>query len=133
MLGANGEIRWEGTFNQPREVWSKAIITTNSFIRDTWLAAYNVVNVSNNIIGAIDVVNEANKNRVKGEALFLRGSMFFELVRLYAKPYTAGNISSNPGIPIVTTATRKIDENSYVARSTVEQSYAQIMADLTEA
>lgn len=133
LLGANGEIRWEGTFNQPREVWSKAMITTNSFIRDTWLSAYDVVNVSNNILGAIDVVNEADKNRVKGEALFLRGSMFFELVRLYAKPYTAGNINSNPGIPIVTTPTRKIDENSYVARSTVEQSYAQIVADLTEA
>jgi starch-binding outer membrane protein, SusD/RagB family len=133
LLGANGEIRWEGTFNQPREVWSKSMITTNSFIRDTWLAAYDVVNISNNIIGAIDVVNDADENRVKGEALFLRGSMFFELVRLYAKPYSAGNISSNPGIPIITTPTRKIDENSYVARSTVEQSYTQIVADLTEA
>jgi starch-binding outer membrane protein, SusD/RagB family len=133
LLGADGEIRWEGTFNQPREVFSKAIITTNSFVRDTWLSAYNVVNVSNNIIGAIGVVNEADKNRVKGEALFLRGSMFFELVRLYAKPYTAGNVSSNLGIPLVTTATRKIDESSYVARSTVEQTYAQIVADLTEA
>src|SRR5687767_5781869 len=32
LLGANGEIRWEGTFNQPREVWLKTMITTNSFV-----------------------------------------------------------------------------------------------------
>jgi|APDOM4702015191_1054821.scaffolds.fasta_scaffold12412_2 tetratricopeptide (TPR) repeat protein len=133
LLGANDEIRWEGTFNQPREIWLKAMITTNSFIRDTWLEAYDVINISNNILSAINVVNTADQNRVKGEALFLRGAMYFELVKLYAKPYSAGSVTSNKGLPIVLTPTRGIDEASYVPRSTVEQTYTQILADLTEA
>ena len=133
LLGANGEIRWEGTFNQPREVWQKAMITTNSFVRDTWLDGYETINIANNIISAIDVVNDADEDRIMGEALFLRGSMFFELVKLYAKPYTAGNVNTNLGIPLILTPTRGIDNTSFTPRSTLEQTYQQIIDDLTEA
>lgn len=131
LLAANGEIRWEGTFNQPREIWLKSIITTNSYVRDTWLSGYNTVNIANNILSAIDVVNSADQNRVKGEALLMRGMIYFELVRLYAKPYNVG--ASSPGIPIVLTPTRGIDAASYVPRSTVGETYTQVLADMTEA
>ena len=133
LLGANGEIRWEGTFNEPREIFQKEIITTNAFITTTWLQAYNTINISNNVLSAIDVVNAVDQNRVKGEAEFIRGSLYFELVKLFAKPYSAGNTTSNLGLPIVLTPTREINEASYVPRSTVEQTYAQIIADLTDA
>ncbi|HQV61752.1 MAG TPA: RagB/SusD family nutrient uptake outer membrane protein [Chitinophagaceae bacterium] len=133
LLAANGEIRWEGTFNQPREVWLKAILTTNSFVRDTWLSAYNTINIANNVLTGINVVNTADQNRVKGEALFIRGAMYFELIRLFAKPYSAGSVSAAPGVPLILTPTRGINQSSYVARSTVEQVYTQILADLTEA
>ena len=133
LLAANGEIRWEGTFNQPREIWLKSMLTTNSYVRDSWLDAYSTINVCNNILSAINVVNTADQNRVKGEALFMRGAMFFELVKFFAKPYSAGSVTSNPGVPLVLTPTRGIDQSSFVARSTVEQVYTQILADLTEA
>ena len=133
LFAADGEIRWEGTYNQPREVWNKAILTTNSFVNAMWLDGYNAINISNNILSAIDVVNENDQDRVKGEALYIRGLMYFELVKLFAKPYSAGNVSSNPGLPIVLEPTRAINESSYVARSTVEQTYTQIINDLTQA
>ncbi len=133
LLASDGEIQWEGTFNQPREVWNKAILTTNTFVRDLWLSAYNTINITNNILDAISIVNAADQNRVKGEALFIRASLYFELVKLYAKPYSAGNVSSNPGVPLVLTPTRGIDQASYVARNTVEQTYTQILTDLIEA
>ena len=133
LLGANGEITWEGTFNQPREIWSKSILKTNSFIRDTWLSAYNTINITNNVLSAINVVLPADQSRVKGEALFLRGSMYFEMVKLFAKPYSAGSVATNKGLPIILTPTRGIDESSYVSRSSVEQTYTQIIADLVEA
>ena len=133
LLGANGEIRWEGTFPQHREIWSKAILKTNSFISSTWLSAYNTINIANNIISAIPVVIAADQNRIKGEALYLRGCMYFELVTLFAKPYSAGNTTTNKGLPIILTPTRGIDANSYVERSTVAQTYTQVIADLTEA
>ena len=133
LLGANGEISWEGTFNQPREIWSKSILKTNSFISATWLSAYNTINITNNILSAVNVVLPADQGRVKGEALFLRGSMYFEMVKLFAKPYSAGSVTTNKGLPIILTPTRGIDASSYVARSSVEQTYTQIIADLVEA
>jgi hypothetical protein len=133
LLAANGEIRWEGTFNQPDEIWQKAMITTNSFVRDTWTEGYNTINIANNIISATDVVNADDQNRVKGEALYLRAAMYFELIKLYAKPYSTGSANSNKGLPLVLTPTRGIDESSYVSRSSVEETYAQIIADLVEA
>jgi starch-binding outer membrane protein, SusD/RagB family len=133
MLGANGEIRWEGTFNQPREIFNKSILVNNSFVEGTWAAAYRVINVSNNVLSAIDVVDEEDRDRVRGEALFLRGSMYFELIKLYGLPYVAGNPNSNLGVPLILTPTRGITEESFVSRSTVDQIYAQILSDLTEA
>jgi len=133
LLAANDEIRWEGTFNQPREVWLKSMLTTNSFVRDIWLNAYTTINISNNILSAINVVNTADQNRVKGEALFIRAAMYFELIKFYAKPYSAGSVSTAPGVPLVLTPTRGIDQSSFVPRSTVEQVYTQILSDLNEA
>ncbi|MET0466834.1 MAG: RagB/SusD family nutrient uptake outer membrane protein [Chitinophagaceae bacterium] len=133
LLGANGELRWAGTFNQPREVYNKAMLTTNSFITASWLSAYNVINICNNILSATDVVVAADRDRVKGEALFIRGAMYFELVKLFARPYSAGNVGSNPGVPIILTPTRSIGEANYVARSSVQATYDQIIKDLTDA
>jgi tetratricopeptide (TPR) repeat protein len=133
MLGANGEIRWEGTFNQPREMFNKSIVVNNSFVEGTWAAAYRVINVSNNVLASLEVVDEEDRDRVKGEALFLRGSMYFELIKLYGLPYVAGNLSTNLGVPIVLTPTRGINEESFVSRNTVAEVYAQVLSDLTEA
>lgn len=133
LLAANDEIRWEGTFNQPDEIWQKAMITTNSFVRDTWLEAYDAINRANNVLSAINIVASADQNRVKGEALFIRAATYFELVKLYAKPYSAGSVTTAHGVPLVLTPTRGIDQSSYVPRSTVEQVYTQILADLNEA
>lgn len=135
LLGANDEISWVGTFNQPDEIYTKSIITTNSYVRDTWLEGYKTINICNNIIANIGIVNAADRDRVKGEALFLRGLIYFELVKLYAKPYSAGSVTTNLGLPIITTPT--VNGNTAVAgqtaRSTVKATYDQIIADLTTA
>ena len=135
LLGANGEISWVGTYNQPREVFNKAMLTNNSFILGTWLDAYETINIANNIIANIDKVNEENRNQVKGEALYIRGAMYFELVKLFAQPYSAGNVSSNLGVQMVLEPTvgGVIDEKNYSPRVSVEATYAQIVKDLTDA
>jgi hypothetical protein len=133
LLAADDEIRWTGTFNQPREIANKDMSTTNSFITASWLSAYNAINIANNILSAIDVVVPADQNRVRGEALFIRASIYFELVKLFGQPYSAGNAATSPGVPIVLTPTRDISEASYVPRSTVQATYEQVIKDLTEA
>ena len=133
LLAADAEITWTGTYNQPREVFGKNILTNNSFVTATWGAGYNTINIANNVLSGISVVADADKNRVRGEALFIRGVSFFELVKLFALPYSAGNVTSNLGIPIVLTPTRGIGDSSFVSRKTIEETYAQIIADLTTA
>ncbi len=133
MLGANNEIRWEGTFNQPRELFNKSIFTNNSFVTETWLVSYSAINICNNILEAINVVDEADRNRIRGEALFIRGSIYFELARFYGLPYSAGNSSTNLAVPLVLIPTRAVSEEDLVERNTVEEVYQQVIADLSAA
>ncbi|MHC8947749.1 RagB/SusD family nutrient uptake outer membrane protein [Sphingobacterium hungaricum] len=133
LLGPATEIRWEGTYNQPREVYNKSILSTNSFVSSLWLTGYKAINIANNVLSALDVVNEDDRTNIEGQALYIRGLMHFEMVKLFGKPYSAGNVSSNLGVPIVLNPTREINEQSYVPRSTVEQVYAQVVQDLTDA
>jgi starch-binding outer membrane protein, SusD/RagB family len=134
LLASDGELNWAGTYNEPREIFNKAILVNNDFVTTTWTDAYKAINICNNIIQAIDIVNADDRDRVKGEALFLRGVIYFELVKLYAKPYSAGNVTSNPGLQLITTPTiGNISESNYVPRSTVQETYDLVLSDLKEA
>lgn len=135
LLGAGDEIAWVGTYNQPREIYRKAMLTNNSFIAGTWAECYRAINVCNNIIANISKVDAADQDRVKGEALFLRGLLYFQMVELWAKPYSAGNVSSNPGLQLITTPTvnGQVTSANLVPRSSVQETYAQILSDLTAA
>jgi starch-binding outer membrane protein, SusD/RagB family len=133
LMAADGEITWVGTFNQPREIFGKNILTTNTFVRDNWSGGYYTINVANSVLSAIGKVLAADQPRVEGEALFIRGAVYFELVRFFAKPYTAGSVTTNPGVPLVLTPTKAITEQSRVSRATVAEVYQQVIADLTKA
>ncbi len=134
LLAANGEIFWDGTYNQPDEIFQKAILTNNSFVASTWAGAYSANNICNNILNAIGVVDADAQDRVKGEALFLKGLLYFELVTLYAKPYSDGNANTNLGLQIVSQPTRdNISDANYTPRSTVAATYDTIINELTQA
>ena len=134
LLAANGEISWEGTYPQPREIYKKAILNNNSFVTNTWLNTYAAINTANAVLESLDIIkNDNDKNAVKGAALFIRGTLFFELVKLFSQPYSAGNTSTNLGIPLRLSSTNVINEKSYLKRSTLDESYQQIIADLTMA
>jgi len=133
MLGANNEIRWEGTFNQPREIYNKSIVTNNTFVTDTWLRAFSAINTINNILENIEVVEEDLRDKVLGEALFIRGAINFELVKLYGLPYSAGNTETNLAIPIMLRSTKEVEEVTFVSRNTVEEVYQQVIDDLETA
>lgn len=133
LLGANGELNFSGTFNDPSQIWRKEITTVNASVTSFWMNAYNAINAVNNILSALEVVNEADRERVEGEAKFIRGLLYFELARFFAPPYNAVNASSAMGVPIVLTPTRDIDESVYIGRSTLEQTYQQAISDLQDA
>ena len=135
LLAAGDEISWVGTYNQPREMYRQAILTNNSYVASTWARSYRTINVCNNILANISKVNAADQDRIKGEALFLRGLIYFQMVELFAKPYSAGNVGSNLGLQLITVPTvdGQITDANRVPRSSVQDTYTLILNDLNTA
>ena len=49
------------------------------------IAAYSAINSVNNVLSAMDKVNATDKDRTEGEAKFIRGLIYFDLVRLFGR------------------------------------------------
>ncbi|MBL7818042.1 MAG: RagB/SusD family nutrient uptake outer membrane protein [Saprospiraceae bacterium] len=133
LLGDDREVLFGGTFTNMDEIWRKTITTGNSQTQATWLDSYNAINRANNVLSALDKVSAANKNTIEGQARFIRGAIYFQLVKLWGKAWGDGDNSANPGVPLVLTPTRGISDKDNVARASVAQVYAQVIDDLTKA
>lgn len=133
LLGDRGEVFWDGTFVAPGEIFDKKMTRTNDQAAETWLDGYRAINIANTVIANVGLVDAAKRDRVKAEAQFIRGSLYFELVRQYAKTWGDGDNATNPGVPIVLTPTLTITPANKIPRNTVAEVYAQVIQDLTEA
>ncbi len=113
--------------------------TTNSFNKDVsslWINGYSAIAKSNNVLGALadnliedKVLTEEEKNSWQGEALFIRAVAHFEIVRLFAKPFSA-RPDSDLGIPI---RIKSLVEDEKIPRSTVAAVYDRVIMDLKAA
>ena len=134
LLGDFNELNWTGTFQGMTQIKNKTIPVDNAFVRDTWLDSYAAINDANNVLSALDVITvQTAKDRTEGEAKFIRGSMLFDLVRLFAKAYNDGNPATNDGVVIVTTPTRGITAADQRPRNKVSEVYTQLIQDLMDA
>ncbi len=135
LLGSETVSTWRGTFTSPRQVATKSMDRNNTDANLVWTSAYNVINIANTAIEALGVVQSADlKKQLEGEALFMRGVMHFELVKLYALPWGATADNSHPGVPIKLVSTKnEADAFSKTARSSVKLVYDQLIADLLKA
>lgn len=133
FLANTDAIEWFGTYEELTQAINKKLLKTNTFIDNVWAAGYTAINDANNVIAAIDKVDAAKKSRVEGEAKFIRGAAYFELVRLFGRAYNDGSPATNLGVPIVLTPTNLITDSSYPARATVAAVYAQAITDLNDA
>jgi starch-binding outer membrane protein, SusD/RagB family len=135
LLADDGDLFWDGTFVAPGEIWTKNMQINNDQASETWLDSYRGINICNTVLANIDLVVEAKKEQVEGEAKFVRGLIYFELVRIYAKTWTDGNPAVNPGVPLVLepTTVANLPESKELTRATVSQIYQQVLADLTDA
>jgi hypothetical protein len=58
LLGGNGEIRWVGTYIDPRQIFNKTMIATNSEAEVQWADSYKVINTVNNVLSALSQLKE---------------------------------------------------------------------------
>ncbi|MBT9391630.1 RagB/SusD family nutrient uptake outer membrane protein [Hymenobacter sp. NST-14] len=148
LLGTDNTtyIGWQGTFISYREVARKQMTDVNTEADRTWNQNFQTINLTNLVLDALPVVTDDDeKSRIEGEARMIRGMVYFELARLYAQPYrTTGAFSnaavgvpapsSTPGLPINLSANKtEADAARRIARSSLEETYTQILADLTAA
>jgi starch-binding outer membrane protein, SusD/RagB family len=105
-----------------------------------WSRLYNDINRLNTIMFYIDDIDDVPQfrvNNIKGEALFLRGLMYFDLLRTYARPY----LHQQPfvdgqalGVILRTQHFIGLDPvTSYPERSSIEAGYLQVEKDLLDA
>jgi len=107
----------------------------NSNAGGMWGDGYAAIQTANTVLEYLpnfQASDPTDCNLMKGECLFIRAAMHFELVKMFAQPwgYTAAN--SHLGIPIrLTPGTSTTGQTT--SRSTVAQVYAQIISDLQAA
>ena len=135
-----GDIRGEDILNETGNLVTGADVwalnpqgtSTNSVI-NLWAQAYYTINLCNVSLEGIttkgpSVVGATLTNNYLGEARFIRALCYYSLLQLYARPFADG-AGNKPGLPLRLTAI-KGPGSSDLARSTVAQVYAQIIADL---
>lgn len=133
LLGDNRDVLFGGTFATVDEIWRKAVTTSNTVTRDFWLDGYGTINRANNVLAVLDKVSEANRGNFEGQARFIRGALYFELVKAFAKSYNDGAPATNLGVPLVLTPTNLVSDADNRPRNTVAEVYAQVLDDLTKA
>lgn len=135
LQGSEGYIRWDGSFQGYREVAQKMMTSINTEALRTWERAYSTINLANNILESLPVVtDEEARDRFEGEALLVRGMLYFELVRMYGLPFEAGAANTQLGVPLVLKATTTLEQGTtQTPRATVAAVYAQVIADLSKA
>lgn len=102
----------------------------------SWQSPYVVIGRANRIIAAAEggklsdaVEAKAKIEQYAAESKVLRALAYFDLVRIYGKPYTEDQ-GASLGVPLVTGV---LESNAKPARSTVAEVYTQVVKDLTEA
>ena len=101
-----------------------------------WNMLYEKINTCNMVLALIDEQpasreeDVAGRERVKGEAYFLRAAYYFLLANLYAQPYLPQTAASTPGVPIKLS---EYVEDREFTREPLATVYAQVLADLEQA
>ena len=131
LFGNTDQVDWNGTFSGLRDIYFKQMINNNGDAVTIWGNSYLMFGAANTVLVNLDkFTDQARREGVEGEAKFLRGLGYFDMVRLYGQQYNAGGGNTQLGVPIVLdppNATR------LVPRNTVEEVYTQVIADLTDA
>ena len=64
LLGNSIMLNWSGTYQEMTQINNKSIPITNSFIASEWTESYTVINTVNNVLDAIEKVEEINRENV---------------------------------------------------------------------
>jgi hypothetical protein len=102
----------------------QSITGDNVFVNNWWNGPYSVIAQANLVlqkVPGITPMDEGQKKRILGEAMFLRAWSYFYLVRLYGD------------VPLITSPVDASSPQLLASRSSKDSVYTQIVSDLTVA
>lgn len=100
--------------------------TDEVLFNSSWAAIYNTINRANHVIQKVPLVQDpaltqALKDKYVGEAKFIRALAYFDLARAWG------------GIQLFLEPTNSLKDRPQIKRSTLEETYAQVLTDLIDA
>jgi hypothetical protein len=104
----------------------------NSRLQTFWDNSYKGIAQTSNIINMIAEGQSPEIDNKLGECYFLRGMFYFYLCRAYGRPYYQ-EPEKNLGVPIVNGTPKDVINMHLPDRSTVAETYAQVISDLQKA
>ena len=133
-------VRFVGSFPSVQDIATQQVTALNAEVIALYGDGYTVVNQANLILNALsgDQIEATEDDavdisRIRGEALFLRGLAYFEMVRWFGQPFGLGSDEAQSGLVIRTEPVLSPDDISAVPRNTVAEVYTQVVDDFTAA
>jgi len=113
-------------------LWKQHIF--NGTHPDDWQNEYTVVYNANVVLESLEDIGRTSVNasawdNCKGQALVFRAKAFYEIAQVWAKAYNPATAGADLGIPLRLAS----DFNIPSRRSTIKETYEQIINDLTAA
>lgn len=128
MIGytSGDNVEYIGTLVYNKQFTNHEVRSDNQTISAAWTAIYKTINSANHLISKVPAITDPslttdNRNRILGEALFIRALAYFDVARIWG------------GAPLVLTPTLSVSERFGIAKSSVEELYAQVLSDLEDA
>lgn len=119
-------VVFNGTLSQYLQLDQNAIPTDNVITVAAYQGIYRAINSANSVIAYVPAVNDptlsnAEKDRILGESYFIRALSYFDLARGWG------------GVQIQLEPTTSLEGLKGIKRSTLDQTYDQVLADLVRA
>ncbi|OAV71277.1 SusD family protein [Bacteroidales bacterium Barb4] len=119
-------VIFNGSLSQYLQLDQNAVPTDNVITVNVYKGIYKAVNSANSIIASLGNVADPlltaeEKDKILGEAYFIRALGYFDLARSWG------------GVQIQLKPTTDLDVLKGIKRSTLEQTYDQVLSDLVEA
>lgn len=119
-------VQWTGSQSIVQQFIDHNVRADNATVDAVWTAIYATINRANHVIEKVPAVvdpsfTDAYKNQLVGEAYFIRALAYFDLVRTWG------------GVQLILTPTVKASDHNGTKRSSVDETYAQVLSDLNSA
>lgn len=117
--------------NKRLYLWMPDNVAKPASLGNNWMSCYRAIYICNSVLHELDSqhFNGRDQNYIRGQALALRASRYLDAVQVWCLAYDPATANQTLGLPL------RLDPDMNVTsvRSTLQETYDQILADLSHA